>query len=68
MVGVSASVGLPLHHKVQKFSSGTGSRGWSGKRAVKRLWYDGGGGPQRLPEDMEQHDGLQPGDSDDDDT
>jgi len=25
MVGVSASVYLPLHHKVQKFSSGTGS-------------------------------------------
>jgi len=24
MVGVSASVNLPLHHKVQKFSSGTG--------------------------------------------
>jgi len=23
-VGVSASVNLPLHHKVQKFSSGTG--------------------------------------------
>jgi len=25
MVGVSASVNLPWHHKVQKFSSGTGS-------------------------------------------
>ena len=25
LVGVSASVNLPLHHKVQKFSSGTGS-------------------------------------------
>jgi len=25
MVGVSASVNLPLHHKFQKFSSGTGS-------------------------------------------
>jgi len=24
IVGVSASVNLPLHHKVQKFSSGTG--------------------------------------------
>ena len=24
MVGVSASVNLPLHHKLQKFSSGTG--------------------------------------------
>jgi len=27
MVSVSASVNLPLHHKVQKFSSGTGSPG-----------------------------------------
>jgi len=27
MVGGSASVSLPLHHKVQKFSSGTGSPG-----------------------------------------
>ena len=38
MVGVSASANLALHHKVQKFSSGTGSPGWSQKRAVKRLW------------------------------
>ena len=38
MVNVSASVNLPLPHKVQKFSSGTGSPGWSQKRAVKRLW------------------------------
>jgi len=30
MVGVSASVNLPLHHKVQKFSSGTGSPTWCG--------------------------------------
>jgi len=37
MVSVSASVNLPLHHKVQKFSSGTASPGWSRKRAVKRL-------------------------------
>jgi len=28
---VSASVNLPVHHKVQKFSSGTGSPGWSRK-------------------------------------
>jgi len=26
---VSASVDLPLHHKAQKFCSGTGSPGWS---------------------------------------
>ena len=37
MVSVSASVNLFLHHKVQKFSSGTGSPGWSQKRAVKLL-------------------------------
>jgi len=37
MVGVSASVNLPLHRKVQKFSSGTGSPWWSRKRAVERL-------------------------------
>jgi len=35
MVGVSASVSLPLHHKVQrKISSGTGLSGWSRKRAI----------------------------------
>jgi len=39
MVDVSASVNLPLHHKVQKFSSGTGSPGWSRKKAVKQLWW-----------------------------
>jgi len=38
MVGVSACVNLPLHHKVQKFSSGAGSPGWSRKRAVEWLW------------------------------
>ena len=43
MVSVSASVNLPLHHKVQKFSSGTGSPiGCPGKRAMKRM-YGGGG-------------------------
>jgi len=41
MVGASASVNLPLHHEVQKFSSGTGSPGGPGKRAVKRLWCGG---------------------------
>jgi len=34
IVGVSASCYPPLHHKVQKkISSGTGSPGWSRKRA-----------------------------------
>ena len=37
MVCVSVSVNLPLHHKVQKFSSGTSSPGGPGKRAVKQL-------------------------------
>ena len=37
MVGVSASVNLPLHHKVQKFSSGTGSPGWSRKKDRKTV-------------------------------
>jgi len=32
MVGVYAFVNLPLHHKVQKFSSGTGSLEWSRKK------------------------------------
>jgi len=39
MVSVSASVNLPLHHKVQKFSSGPAHPGGPGKRAVKRLWW-----------------------------
>jgi len=34
MVVVSAAVNLPLQHKVQKFSSVTGSPGWSQKRAL----------------------------------
>jgi len=37
MVGVSGSVNLPLHHKVQKFSSGTGSPGWSRKKGRKTV-------------------------------
>jgi len=41
MVGVSASVNLPLHHKVQKFSSGTGSPRWSRKkgREMVVVWW-----------------------------
>jgi len=34
---VSASVNLPLHHKVQKFSFGTGSPGWSWKKGSKTV-------------------------------
>ena len=37
MVGVSASVNLPLHHGVQEFSSGTGSPGWSRKKGRKAV-------------------------------
>jgi len=37
MVGVSASVNLPLHHKVHKFSSSTGSSGWSRKKGSKTV-------------------------------
>jgi len=37
MVGVSASVNLPLHHKVQKFFLGTGSPGWSRKQGRKTV-------------------------------
>ena len=34
---MSASVGLPLHRQVQKFSSGTGSPGWSRERGRKMV-------------------------------
>jgi len=37
MVGVSASVNFHLHRKVQKFSSGTGSPGWSRKKGRKTV-------------------------------
>jgi len=43
MVSVSASVNLPLQHKVQEFSSGTGSPWWSQKKGSKTvvvcLWH-----------------------------
>ena len=43
MVSVFASVNLPLHHKVQKFSSGTGSPGWFQKNGCETVvvwwWY-----------------------------
>jgi len=39
MVGVSASVNLPLH-KVQKFCSGVGSPGWkNGHKMVVVVWW-----------------------------
>jgi len=37
MVGTSAAVNLPLHHKVQKFSSGTSSPRWSWKQGHKTV-------------------------------
>jgi len=42
MVGMSASVNLPLHCKVQKFSSGISSPGSSqnkGRKMVVVLWW-----------------------------
>jgi len=41
MISVSASVNLPLHHKVQKFSSGSGSPGGPGKKGRKMVvvWW-----------------------------
>jgi len=41
MVSVSASVNLPLHHKVQQFSSDTGSPGWSRKKVCETIvvWW-----------------------------
>ena len=43
MVSVSACVNLPLHHEVLKFSSGTGSPGWSRKKGRKTavVWCGG---------------------------
>jgi len=45
MVGVSASVNLPLHHKVKKFPHGMAPAhpGGPGKMAIKRLWCGGRG-------------------------
>jgi len=37
MVSVFTSVNLPLQHKVQKFSSGTRSSGWSRKKVHKTV-------------------------------
>ena len=41
IVGVSSSVNLPLHHKDQKFSSGTSSTRWSRKKGRKMVvvWW-----------------------------
>jgi len=40
MVSVCLDVNLPLHHKVQKFSSGTGSPGWSRKKGHEMVVVD----------------------------
>ena len=37
MVSVFASINLTLYHKVQKFTSGTGSPGWSRKKGHKTV-------------------------------
>jgi len=41
MVSVSASVNLPLQHKVQKFSSGTSSPRWSRNKGCKMVVVGG---------------------------
>ena len=40
-LSLMVSVGLPLHIKVQKFVSGTGSPGWSQKKGHKMVveWF-----------------------------
>ena len=48
VVGVFASDNLPLHRKIQKFSSGTGSSGWSRKKGRKTVVVCGGGLCYRL--------------------
>ena len=42
MVGVSAFINLPLHHKVHRSFLAPAHLGGPGKRAVKRLWCGGG--------------------------
>jgi len=42
MVGVSASVNLPLQHKIQKFSCGTGSPEWWKKGRKMVVWLAAG--------------------------
>jgi len=44
MVGVFASVNLPLHHEVRSSLLAPAHPGGPGKRAIKWLWCDGGGG------------------------
>jgi len=44
MVSVSASVNLPLHHKVRSSLLALAHPGGPGKRAIKRLWCGGGAG------------------------
>jgi len=39
IVGVSASVNLPLQHKVHKFFLAPADPGGPGKMAVKQLWW-----------------------------
>jgi len=49
---VSASVSPPLHHKVQNFSSGTGSPVWSRKKGRKTVvvWWCFGEKPNAQPD------------------
>ena len=51
---MSASINLPSHHKVQKFSSGTGSPGWCQKKSRKTVVVWCGGGVTRPVSSYEQ--------------
>ena len=46
------SVNLPLHHEVQKFSSGTGSPGWSRKKSRKTVVVWCGGNTEKFIHDF----------------
>jgi len=50
MVSVPACVNFPLYHKVQEFSFGTGSPGWSRKKGRKTVvvwwWFQVGDNPK----------------------
>ena len=52
MVGVSASVSLPLHHKVRSSVLAPAHLGGPGKRAVKWLWCVGGIGIAELTQGL----------------
>jgi len=52
IVGVSASINLPSHYKVQRFSSGTSSTGWSWKKGRKTVVVWCGGGYENIDQEV----------------